>query len=247
MLSGSRYFLDGFRLIGLPGLRRYVVMPLVLNILIFLGLIWFAADEFGDLLNWLLAKLPDWMDWLRWLLWPLFALLSALIMFYSFTLVANLIGAPFNGLLSARVEQHLTGKLPPEGARGLWVEMAEAIVGELRKLGYFLIWALAAAGASLILMFIPVLNAGIPVLWFVIGAWFLALEYADYPLGNRSLSFPEQRVRLRARSGTALSFGAVATLATMVPILNFFVMPAAVAGATAWWVAEDAKASLAER
>jgi CysZ protein len=87
-----------------------------------------------------------------------------------------------------------------------------------------------------VLFLIPVLYPVAPFLWLAFGAWMLALEYADYPMGNHGLRFPEQRRRLREQRLTSLGFGATALLLTMIPVVNFVAMPAAVAGATALWV-----------
>ena len=79
---------------------------------------------------------------------------------------------------------------------------------------------------------IPGVNIISPVLWAWFGAWMLAIEYTDYPLGNHGYGFAEIRATLRQRRWLALGFGSAATLATIIPLVNFFVMPMAVAGAT---------------
>jgi CysZ protein len=63
----------------------------------------------------------------------------------------------------------------------------------------------------------------------------LALEYADYPLGNRGLNLRAQRRLLRRRWPLALGFGGMTLLFTLIPGLNLLVMPAAVIGATLMW------------
>jgi len=233
-LTGGRCLLRGFGLITRPGLRRYVAIPLAINLVLFVGLIGFGAAEFGHLVDWLLSPLPGWLDWLRYVLWPLFALAAALITFFTFSLVANLVAAPFNGLLAEAVERQLAGQAAESagGWRALLAETIPALLGEVRKLGYFLLWAVPLG----ILFFIPVLNLAAPFLWAAFSAWMLAIEYMDYPMGNHGLAFPLQRERLRAHRGSALGFGASALLATMIPVANFVVMPAAVAGATVLWV-----------
>ena len=60
----------------------------------------------------------------------------------------------------------------------------------------------------------------------------LALEYLDYPMGNHQIRFPEVRERARAERLNTLGFGGGVLLSSSVPLLNLFVMPAAVAGAT---------------
>lgn len=231
---GFGCFTAGLRMLSQPGLRRYVIGPLTLNVVLFAGLIWFGVGQFADLVNWLLSPLPQWLDWLRYLLWPLFALTVLIAVFFTFSLVANLIGSPFNGLLAEAVERLLTGK--PLDDTGGWkrvvADIVPALLGELRKLGYFVLWAVPLA----ILFLIPGLNLAAPFLWAAFGAWMLALEYGDFPMGNHEIRFVAQRDILRRRRGLALGFGGAAMLATMVPFLNFLVMPAAVAGATQLWV-----------
>ncbi len=66
----------------------------------------------------------------------------------------------------------------------------------------------------------------------------LAVQYSDFPMGNHGLKFRDMRARLRKRRFLSIGFGAAAAGLTMIPILNFIAMPAAVAGATAMWVRE---------
>lgn len=88
----------------------------------------------------------------------------------------------------------------------------------------------------MILFLIPGVNLGAPVIWFIFSAWMLSLEYGDYPMGNHDISFAEQKKRVAKKRFLNLGFGGAVSVATMTPILNFLVMPAAVAGATAMWV-----------
>ena len=76
-------------------------------------------------------------------------------------------------------------------------------------------------------------------MWLLFSAWMLALEYLDYPLSNHGRLFPHYRGALRQRRWLALGFGGAVLLLTLVPLLNFIVMPAAVAGATALAVKEN--------
>jgi CysZ protein len=51
--------------------------------------------------------LPHSWQWLGWILWPIFALLVVAVLFFAFALLANLLGAPFNGLLAQAVHELL--------------------------------------------------------------------------------------------------------------------------------------------
>lgn len=231
--NGFAYLAKGLKLALSPGLRRFVIVPVLINIIVFSTLIWFGFDQFEQLMQWLLPE-DSWYSFIRWLLWPLFAIAVLLIVFYTFTVIANLIAAPFNALLAERCEQKLTGQaIQSEGsAMDALKTVVPAILGELRKMLYFIVRALPL----LLLFVIPILNIAAPVIWFLFGAWFIALEYADYPMGNHSLEFRQQLDRLRKKRVGAFSFGTAVTLMMMVPVLNFLAMPAAVCGATVYWV-----------
>ncbi len=233
--QGFVHVLEGFRLIWRPGVRRYVFVPLTINVLLFGGVIYWGWNELAHVQAWVDAHLPAWLEWLGVLVWPLFVLTALVVVFYLFTPVANLIGAPFNAFLAERLERDLAGDravTSSGGGRGFLREALRALWGELRKLVYLILWSIPL----LILFLIPGLNLAAPALWALFGAWMLALEYIDYPMGNHGMSFPEERALLRKNRPLALGFGGGILLLTMIPFVNFLAMPVGVAAATSLWV-----------
>ena len=182
---GAGYVLTGLRWLPKAGLRGFVAMPLLINSVLFGGGIWLGASQLERLDRAVRGWLPEWLAWLHWLLWLLFVLTVLVVVFYTFSLVANLLAAPFNGLLAERVERmvHPEGRVPPPPAESSWRELLFSPLAELRKLLYFVAWAIPLV----VLSFVPAVNVAAPVLWVASTAWMLALEYADYPLGNRGL------------------------------------------------------------
>lgn len=230
-ITGALYLLRGLGLIFKPGIRPYVVVPLILNVVLFSALIWAGGAYFDSMMNDLIP--PDWKA-LRWLLWPIFALAVMLVGFYTFALVANFIAAPFNGMLAEAVERYLTGQ-PLEGDssfKGIAKDVAIAIQSELRKLAYILPRMIPL----LVLFVIPWVNLIAPFTWIAFSTWMLAISYVDFPMGNHRLGFAEQRQRLKKRRFAALGFGGATLVAVAIPFINFIAIPAAVAGATAFWV-----------
>ena len=65
------YCAEGARLIIKPGFRRFILIPLLVNLVIFVGVtiaLFYAFQDFFTLvLNWM----PTWLNWLAWLLWPI--------------------------------------------------------------------------------------------------------------------------------------------------------------------------------
>ena len=244
-LSGPQYLGQGLKLVLSPGLRLFVLLPLTVNTLLFVGLIVLAMQQFGGWVDSFMPSLPDWLSFLEYLLWPLFVLLVLVIMFFTFTLLANVIAAPFNGFLAEKVEVVLRGRddFPPFSWAELLAMMPRTIGRELRKLAYFLPRAIPL----LILTFVPVLNLLAVPLWILFGIWMMAVQYIDYPADNNKLGWNEMLAWLRAKRWQSLGFGGATYLALMIPFVNILVMPAAVAGATLFWVRERGEAVPAPR
>ncbi len=235
-LSGPQYLREGLKLVLSPNLRLFVLLPLAINLLLFGGLIYFAGHQFSVWVDSLMPTLPDWLGFLTYILWPLFVALVVLMVFFTFTLVANVIAAPFNGFLAEKVEVVVRGQDPfPAFSWGELVAMVPRTLGrEMRKLGYFLPRAIGL----FILSFIPVVNVVAAPLWLVFGIWMMAIQYIDYPADNNKMSWQEMLAWLRQKRWQSLGFGGITYLALMIPLVNVVMMPAAVAGATLFWVRE---------
>lgn len=242
-LSGPHYLGEGLKLVLSPGLRLFVLLPLTINLLLFVGLISVAVQQFGGWVDTFMPNLPDWLSFLEYVLWPLFVLLVLLVMFFSFTLLANIIAAPFNGFLAEKVEVVLRGRddFPPFSWTELAAMVPRTLGRELRKLAYFLPRALPL----LILTFVPVLNLVAAPLWILFGVWMMAVQYIDYPCDNNKVSWDEMLAWLREKRWQSLGFGGATYLALMIPVVNILVMPAAVAGATLFWVRERGEPGIA--
>ena len=229
MFSFIKGFLDcfsGFGLLFKSGIKRFVLIPFVINAALFS----LAAKLLSDQLDvWLEKLLPGWLGWLEWLIVPLFWITMALIVFYTFTVIANLIAAPFNSLLSARIEAFLTGQKPEDINSDSFIRlMARTTKSEIQKILYAIKWFIPL----IIITIIPAVNIISPFLWILFAVWFFALEYNDYPLANRGLFFEDIKSYNRKNRMRSLGLGSAVFILTSIPVINFFAMPVAIAGAT---------------
>jgi len=237
LFKGFGYIFNGLTLISQPGLRRFVIIPLSINIILFGGATWALLAKFDEWMTRLMPDFPSWLSWLEtaisWVLWPLFSIMILLVIFYTFTFIANLIAAPFNSLLAEKVEKKLLGQPIDDGSNLPTFEIIKRSIGsEVSKLFYFLKWWIIL----FILLFIPVLNFVAPFIWVLFGAWMLSLEYLDYPMANHNKFFKDINKQALAKRSLSLGFGGGVMLFTSIPIINLIAMPAGVAGATALWV-----------
>lgn len=235
-VRGAGYVFRGLKMLPDPEIRPFVLVPLLTNIFLFAVALWLLFSNFGGWIDYLIsAFLPDWewLQFLNYLLWPLFALLVFFGVYYGFSIIANIIAAPFNGFLAEKVEKRLRGDvITDEGWGAVMALIPRAIGRELAKLAYYLPRVLFL----LVLSFIPVINLIAPVLWLLFGAWMMAIQYCDYPMDNNKVSFKNMRKMLKADRLTSIGFGGIVQLGMLVPLLNLIMMPAAVVGATIYWV-----------
>jgi CysZ protein len=236
IVGGVGYLLDGAKMLGHPSLRLFVLVPLTINILIFGTLIGYGFSYLTEFIDSLLSWIPDWLGFIEWILWPLIGITFSLITGYLFTAVALIIASPFNGLLAEKAEELVTGKpvSGPEGLANALMLVPRGIIRELAKLMYYV----PMAAFVLLITFIPGLNAIAPLLWFLLGAWMMSIQFVDYPMDNHQLSFADVKEAVRSRRLSSMGFGGVVALCTGIPIVNFFVVPAAVVGATLLWCEE---------
>lgn len=231
---GAGCLLRGAQLLGHRKLRAFVIVPLVVNVVIFGSLIGWGLSGLVEWVNSWMAWIPEWLSFLQWILWPLIGIAVALVTGYAFTAVALIIASPFNNLLSEKAEELITGR-PVAGLEGLGpalMSVPRGIFRELAKLLYYVPMALLV----LIISFVPAVNAAAPVLWFLLGAWMMSLQFVDYPMDNHERSFKDVRIATSNRRLSSLGFGGIVAACASIPIVNFIVVPAAVVGATILYV-----------
>ena len=204
-------------------------------VLLFGGAFYYLFGRVDELVIYLTDSLPSWLDWFKeaiaFFVWPLAVIGILLISAYLFSTLANWIAAPFNGLLSEKMELILTNKADQDSSfSALLKDVPRTLFREFIKLKYYL-----PRAVLFLLMFflLPVIGQ---VIWFLFCAWMMAVQYCDYPYDNHKVGFQVMRNDLLKHKGDAYSFGTVVMLFSMIPIVNFLVMPVAICGATAMWV-----------
>ncbi|MEZ8732987.1 sulfate transporter CysZ [Vibrio splendidus] len=243
--SGFGYFIFGIKIALSPSIRKFVLMPLLANVLLVGGALFYIFFNLNTWIEGWIGALPSFLSWLSYILWPLLVLTVLATFSYFFSTLANFIAAPFNGLLAEKVEELLSGKkVNDDGLLDALKDTPRILAREWRKLVYILPKAIGL----FLLLLIPALGQTVaPFLWFIFTAWMLAIQYADYPFDNHKIKFDDMRNNLKQKQGKSYSFGALVSVFTTIPILNLIVMPVAVCGATAMWVAEFKDQALRSR
>lgn len=229
-----------------PQLWQYVVIPILVNLVVaialYTGLLLFGFSIVEnvtlDISRWLdniVANLPTWLGFLEYTTIGISFLLRIIIILlllvatgFLLTQFGVLLGAPWYGQLSEKLEKIITGKVEVIEINILH-DLGRAILFELKKL-----ILIAAVGIPLLLLNLIV---GIGTLGSTIGSVALTvvitcLDFLDAPLERRRLPF-RQKLKLVFRSLPAsASFGFVCLTLISIPLVNLFTIPICVASGT---------------
>ena len=242
VVLGFSYPLRALRLFQQhKSLRPYVILPLVINILLGIGLyssgIWWGLQLVDtwmlQLTNWLE---PAWLDTVVQVLSPVIqgGLILLLFVVLGFVLLqfGGILGSPFYGQLSEKIEILRSGKLDaPEsvGVGTIFIDIWRAIMFELKKL-----LLLAGVGVPLLLAnFLP----GVGTLTATIGgialtSLLVCLDMVDAPLERRRLKFRQKLgIVFRALPASG-SFALVCLGLVSIPLMNLLAIPLCVSAGT---------------
>jgi CysZ protein len=234
---GPSLIIESMRILWRRDIRWLVLIPLLVNIILFISVAGFAASWLQNWITAISTSVPEWLQWLAWVIWFLFALLALAIYAFTFTILANLIGSPFYGVIAQRViAAEITNELSAGMAEDDWWHSAwKSLIRELRLIGYFLPRTLAVGIVTAILSFIPVLNLLAPIIAGTWAAWCLCLQYLDYAADSEGISFLVLRQKVSSNRFNSLGFGLSAMLGSAIPLINLVMLPASVVAGSLLW------------
>ena len=237
-LSGPQMLYQGVALLWHPQIRWLVLIPLCINILLFSSLTWLAGQWLGDWLQTIMTQVPDWLHWLIWIVWLLFIVLALIIYSFGFTLLANLIGSPFYGLLAERILLMESDNSNSRPTTALMQTAWQSFLRQLQLLGYFVPRTIGVGLLTMIISFIPAINLLAPLIAGAWAAWSLSIQYLDYGAEIDQVTLRDLLKRGRQQRWRGMSFGFTVLIASAIPLLNVLILPAAVIGGTLLWSRE---------
>lgn len=237
-MTGLACLRQGFSLIFKKGTKRFSLGPLAITALLYLLLGTYLFQQFAKLVDWGVEAVPGWLGFLVPLVWLLFAILGLVMIGYTFALLAMIVCSPFHGLLAEKVAEDL-------GYRNFDEKLTTAVVlriakralsREWTKLCYNLPRAILVVLIALALSFVPVLGLLAPLVTFLWAAWSMAVQFIDFPADNDQVDFRPMLVKMKANRSNCLAFGGATIFLLSIPLVNLLTIPAAVAGATKFWL-----------
>ena len=212
----------------------FSLIPVVIGLVIygFFGQ-WLLTDVYAWGMSFVDEKVEG--GWLSALSWLIIAILSITVFFvvnWTFVIVVSIVAAPFNDLISERVEKILTGEQTgdvSDSIKKMIGRFAHVLINELKKI--ILIIFVALLGFLFSFIFPPIS--------LLISVVLLAVEFLDYSWGRDELSVTQCLSDLK-KSFLTYSYGGLIFLFIVgIPILNLIALPLGVVYFTCLYVEKN--------
>ncbi len=225
------------------GLKRYAVLPLVLNVLlyalaltVFFYFLWnwnvgtVEWQFWGPVGGWLAAA----VNWMGWLLKLVVAMLSLGAAFFTFTGVGMVLASPLNDILSEKTELVCTGQ---EGklAMPLRFTTKAAFLSVYDSLGN-LVRQLLFTILALPFLLVPLVGF-VPL--FLVGGYFAGFGFIDSAMARNFLRAPHKKLLADRRFWELIGFGVAMQACFAVPFVGMLLMPVGVVAGTLVYCGED--------
>lgn len=210
--SGLWAYPRAFRFIWANKLAKYLLLPVVFNILVVVALV-FSGIGVGDWINGIIERSVENMNgWIKAAMVAIQIVLPivffALFVFLGGTIV-NVLMSPIHTLLSEKTETVLTGKTFPSDVRQFFKDLGRAFLVALRNTAK----QLFLTALCLLLNLVPVVGCVVSlVLIFIINAYYFGSGFMDYTYERWRLSAGESRKRTFGLKGVAFANGAIYSL-----------------------------------
>jgi uncharacterized protein involved in cysteine biosynthesis len=163
------------------------------------------------------------------------------LMSWTFVVVVGIISAPFNSLLSSRIEQKLVQRVIMDEDQKHAIEEVKKSIGqtfknELKKLIFLVVVAIFAFVLNMFPMFYPV---GV----FLV-ATLLAVQFVDYSWSRHNMKFSECLADILKNIIPFSVGGAMFLMLVAIPIVNAFVPALATSYFTVLWLHRQKKIDL---
>ncbi|MDX8386989.1 MAG: EI24 domain-containing protein [Ghiorsea sp.] len=222
MFEGIFTFLSGFKmLLSQASLRAVMWQMIGLLIALMIGLmagVFFLADYMASI--WVPSGDEWYWQTLAYFAWLLSALLAVFCGAIGFVALATAVAAPWLDTLAFRTEK-IMGLPSVENDASWSSQCITALINSTRPLIGLMLWGLLA----LFFFWFPPLAT---LIWAFASIQFLSYELFDTQATRQGLLFNQRREYIEQNRWFWLGFGGISLVLMAIPVLNIFVLPAAV-------------------
>lgn len=233
-IKGMGYIPKSFNVfITHSSMRIYPLIPIFITFIVFIFGIYFGFGALTDLFNSAtnLDSNATWWAMVLGFLWSMVLLLGLFISSgYLFVTITKIFAAPFNDMLSEKVELHYNPDYvePEHPFQHFVATIIPTIVEELKKVSLILIGYVIV----LFTFLIPVLGTLTPFIYIIYSIVVISIDFVDYPLARRFYTLKQKKEFIKKHLSTLSGLGTALFLLFLIPFMQLFILPIAVVSGT---------------
>lgn len=207
-----------------PALRRLAIVPLILNIILYIVTISLFIQYYETGFGLLITRPEAWYWLIGYYVLRGLAFVAAIGVFlFSFVFIGRALATPFLDILSERTEDVLHGTpINRPFHLGRW------LAAILRSLGHTLVMLFVLA-VAFPLSFVPVIGQAA---WLGLGWLLLVYDFTSFALDRRQLSLRKKWQRILSDRAGSFGFGAALFMLLAIPVVNLFGLSVAAVSGT---------------
>lgn len=232
-LKGIRYFFQSTKIIFGKGMSHFLLYPLLLKIILFIGVFTLLLQSQNILQEYLektfnfknIPEAGNWLSWLKpflngWLSWLVVKILGVLIFWFLSILmkyVVLILLSPILALASEITEEKLTGTKNPFSVKKLLKDVLRGTTIAFRNmfLEYFLFFI------GFFLLLIPgigaILFCGYGIFMFFVSWYFYGFSMLDYSCERKNMGIKESILFIKKNKGITCGIGFMYALLLALP------------------------------
>lgn len=233
-LNGMSYIIKSTTVfMNHPKMILYPIIPVTITFFVMVFGIYFGYDYINSLLTEYsnFGNEPEWWQMVISVVWTMLIFAILLITSgYFFVTITKIFAAPFNDLLSEKVELYYNPDYvePTDGFAHFLKILYPTLIEEIKKVGLILL-GFAVIMFTFILPFINVVS---PFLLIIYSIVVMSIDFVDYPLARRLFTVKQKIDFFKTHSFEMLGFGTAIFLLFLIPFMQLFILPVAVISGT---------------
>ena len=218
-------------------LLKYSLIQLFISVLVFITSFYFVISEgytlyYGWLGEWIIDAAPWYLIISYYTLIVPFYLVLIIVSFYAIMLTTQIFIAPFNTMLSAKVEEIYTGKKYVDELSFL-KQLQRDVLYEIKKVSFFLVLIIIPLPLLLVPFFGQITYTVVASLVLM---YTLTFDFVDYPMERDKLKLRDRIKLVYKHKAIWVGYGGSVFLLFMIPLLNIALWPVLITSGTLLYI-----------
>ena len=223
---GFSSYSRAYKFIGKHNLRKYLFLPGIINLVLFIFLFWLTmllSDACTEwFMNWIDIDQGFFADFAFYFFLILFRVIQFFIFYFTYKYIVLILIAPALAILAQKIHRIQTGENKPFNFKQFLSDVLRGVALAFRNMFWEI---LIFSFVNIISIFVPILAPFAPFVLFFIGSYFYGFAMMDYKCELLGYSIKKSSKLIWKHKGYALGNGSMFSLLLFIPIFGALIGP----------------------